>query len=107
MLASRTTRLDRDEDFALFQLGMTGDGLPIFRPKPCGDGLFDVCQCLLFILALRHTSRQSRTLGHNPPLLRLCERYMEDHNDMLTILVDPYNVAVRDIIYASIRAGVS
>ena len=83
MLASRATRLDRDEDFALSQVGVAGDGLLILRPEPRGDSFLDVGQCLLFVFPLRYTSRQSRAFGHNPAVFRVRECYMEDHAHML------------------------
>jgi len=91
ILASRATGLDGDEDFALPRLAVTGDGLLILRPEPCGDGFLDIGQCLLFGFPLRHASGQRRTFGHNPAVLRIGERYMEDHAHILASVPHRYN----------------
>jgi hypothetical protein len=85
MLASRATRLDRDEDFGLLAMWVAGSGLLIFRPEPGGDRFLNVGESFLLVFPLRHTSGQGRAFHNEPAIFRLVELNMEDHGDILPV----------------------
>ena len=91
MLASRTTYLDRNENFGTLPMRVGGYGLLIFRPEPRADSFLDVGGSLLLVLSLGHTTRQSRAFDNNPAVVSLVERHVKDHADILPIAIDCHN----------------
>jgi hypothetical protein len=75
----------------MLPMGVPGNGLLIFRPKPGGDRFLDVGESHLFVFPLGHTSGQGGAFDNNPAIFRLVERHMKDHADMLPIATGCYN----------------
>ncbi len=72
--------LDRNDNRLLPGLwGMLGGRLHVLGLEPGRDRLFNVFQGFLFILTLGNAAWKCRTLGHDPAVLRLLERHVEDH----------------------------
>jgi hypothetical protein len=54
-------------------------GLPIFCPEPGCNCLFDVRQCFLLRLSLRHATGQGGAFRHDPAVLILLQDYVKHH----------------------------
>src|ERR1700720_1307816 len=85
MLASRATWLNRDEDFELLAIWVSGNGLLIFRPEPRSNRFLDVGESFLFVLPLRHAPGQGGAFNHKPAIFRLVERHMKNHGNILPV----------------------
>jgi len=83
MLASRATRLDRDENFWQLPIWIAGNGLLIFRPEPRGNRFLDIGESFLFVLTLGNTSGQRGAFHYKPAIFRFVERYVKNHKDIL------------------------
>jgi hypothetical protein len=92
------TWLDRDENFGLLPMWVSGNGLLILRPETCGDSFLDVGESFLFVLPLRHASRQSGAFDYKPAIFRLVKRHVKDHTDILSIAIGRYNAGCFAII---------